>query len=198
MPQGTQRNVLIVEDENSLAQLYKHHLQHDYNVTIANTGKEALVELTSDIDLMFLDRRMGEISGDEVLNRLELEMDIDCRVVMVTAVDPELDIIDLPIEGYISKPVDDDDLKEAAQQAFLMERYDNILSEYYEAKQKRAAVEGIYPNSKIREMNQDDGRYTELVDHVEELEDELTQIAKKFPDREMAESFFAVHSSQAQ
>ena len=64
----TQTTVLVVEDDADLAALYAEWLADDYDVRVAHSGKEALSVLADvDVDVALLDRRMGTISGDEVL-----------------------------------------------------------------------------------------------------------------------------------
>jgi len=82
MDSERERTILIVEDEQSLAALHAHHLQDDYEARVAFTGGEALVELTSDIDLVLLDRRMPGMSGDELLEHID-DWESDCQVIMV-------------------------------------------------------------------------------------------------------------------
>ena len=98
MDTDSEKTILIVEDEESLAALHAHHLQDEYEARVAFTGGEALVELTSEIDLVLLDRRMPGMSGDELLEHID-DWESDCQVIMVTAVDPEIQIIAIPCEG---------------------------------------------------------------------------------------------------
>ncbi len=44
------------------------------------------------------------MSGDEVLDTIA-ERGIDPAVVMVTAVDPDFDIVEMPFDEYLTKPV---------------------------------------------------------------------------------------------
>ena len=60
-------NVLVVDDESGLADLYAVWLGDDHEVETAYSGQGALEEVTDDTDIVFLDRRMPQMSGDEVL-----------------------------------------------------------------------------------------------------------------------------------
>jgi DNA-binding response OmpR family regulator len=131
--------VLVVDDERAVADVYAMRLQDRY-VTEVAYGGEAAMEAVADADVVLLDRRMPELSGDEVLRRLR-ERDVDSRVVMLTAVDPDFDIVDLPFDDYLCKPVAQDDLVDAIEQQLTARRYDERLSQYLEVSSKLALLE---------------------------------------------------------
>ena len=81
----------------------------NHDVRTAYGGEEALEKADEDVDLVFLDRQMPDMSGDDVLERVR-ERGLDCRVVMVTAVDPDFDIVEMPFDDYLTKPVMRDDV----------------------------------------------------------------------------------------
>jgi len=102
--------VLVVEDEPDLADLYAAWLGDEYRVRTAYGGQEALDELDEaddEVDAILLDRRMPGLSGDEVLAAVR-ERGIDCRVAMVTAVEPDFDILKMGFDDYLVKPVTSD------------------------------------------------------------------------------------------
>ena len=59
------KNVLVVEDEDSLRLLYKQELVEDgYNVIAVDSGEDALERLDKNkIDLVVLDIRLGGMRG---------------------------------------------------------------------------------------------------------------------------------------
>ncbi|MDY6780939.1 MAG: response regulator, partial [Halobacteria archaeon] len=73
------KNVLIVDDDPHVADLYSDWLEGSYDTRTANDGGSALEMIDSDTDVVVLDRRMSSVSGDEVLERLRDE-GLDCRV----------------------------------------------------------------------------------------------------------------------
>ena len=106
--------VLIVEDEPDVAETYKLWLQGDYEVRMGQNGDEGLELLDESVDVVLLDRRMPVVSGNEVLAAIE-ERDLQCRVAMVTAVDPDFDIVDMGCDDYVVKPVTRDRLLEVVE-----------------------------------------------------------------------------------
>jgi CheY-like chemotaxis protein len=107
MPVDTEETrVLVVEDEQSLADLYEVWLADEYDTRVVYSGEAALEGMANhDIDVVLLDRRMPGLSGDEVANRLN-EDGCDAQVVMVTAVSPSPEMAALPVDDYVKKPVE--------------------------------------------------------------------------------------------
>jgi Response regulator containing CheY-like receiver, AAA-type ATPase, and DNA-binding domains len=123
------KTILIVDDEADLAESYALRLDEHYETTVATSGGEALTKLGPDIDLVLLDRRMPGMAGDDVIKRID-DWELEFQVVLVSAIDPDMDIIDLPFDGYLTKSVSKDELLNAVEQAFLKQRYEELVAEY--------------------------------------------------------------------
>jgi DNA-binding response OmpR family regulator len=89
--------VLVVDDEPDVADSYAAFLRDRYDVRTAYGGEPALAALDEDIDVVLLDRRMPDMFGDEVLESIR-GRGFECRVAMITAVDPDVDIIDMEFD----------------------------------------------------------------------------------------------------
>jgi response regulator RpfG family c-di-GMP phosphodiesterase len=164
--------VLVVDDEPNVAEGYALWLEDDYDVRVATGGEEAL-ETLSDADAVLLDRRMPGMSGDEVLERIH-EGDYDCRVAMVTAVDPDFDIIDMPFDAYLTKPVEREDLRATVDQLLTLSEYDETVQEQFRLAEKRATLEMKKPRSELEES----AEYKALTERLEELEETTTDIVE--------------------
>jgi len=72
MDQSDEVRLLLVEDDVSLAQMYRVKLEKDgYTVQVAGDGEEALVMLSDRLaDLIFLDIRLPKMDGLAFLERL--------------------------------------------------------------------------------------------------------------------------------
>ena len=70
-----QTHVLVVEDEEALAQLLKYNLEKEgYRVSVANDGEEALVVADeNNPDLVVLDWMLPKAPGIEVCRRLRAQ-----------------------------------------------------------------------------------------------------------------------------
>lgn len=132
--------VLIVDDEEAVADLYADTLADEYTVHTAYAGEEALEVIDSTVDIVLLDRRMPGLSGDDVVEEIRRRA-IDCRVVMVTAVDPDLDVISLDFDDYLVKPVSAEELHDAVERMLARDAYDAQLKEALAIASKMATLE---------------------------------------------------------
>jgi DNA-binding response OmpR family regulator len=132
--------VLIVEDEPDVAETYRLWLDADYVVRMAHSGDEGLDELDESVDVVLLDRMMPGLSGDEVLERIR-DRELDCRVAMVTAVEPDFDILEMGFDAYLCKPIKSDQLHETVENLIGRSEYDDLLQEYYSLVEKQATLE---------------------------------------------------------
>ncbi|MFB6142376.1 MAG: response regulator [Halorientalis sp.] len=163
--------ILVVDDEQSVADIYTAHLEARYDVRTAYSGEEALEKLDEGVDVAFLDRRMPGMTGDEVLEHIR-EEGYDVRVAMVTAVDPDLDIIDMGFDDYLVKPISRDDLYETVETLLSYRDYDETVEEYFRLVSKRATLQAAKSTATLEQNEQ----YQELTDRIEELEDELDDV----------------------
>lgn len=162
--------ILIVDDEQAVADIYGAHLEAEHDVRIAYGGEEALEKLDEEVDIAFLDRRMPGMSGDEVLEQIRAK-GLDVRVSMVTAVDPDFDILDMGFDDYLVKPISRDDLYETVDKLLSYAEYDETFEEYYRLVSKRAALQSAKSKSTLETSDE----YQELTDRIEELEGALDE-----------------------
>ena len=161
-------DVLVVDDESRLADLFAAWLQTDWSVETAYDGNEALEKMSDSVEVVLLDRRMPGLSGDEVLAELR-EAGYDCRVVMVTAVDPDFDIIEMGFDDYLVKPVSRDELVEMVEDVSNRSEYESVIQEYYALVSKKALLESEKADREL----EDNEEYQDLCDRVAELEEEV-------------------------
>jgi len=132
--------VLVVDDEKEVADAYALRLRGECSVETAYGGREALSVVESrSVDIVLLDRHMPDISGDDVLATLT-EREFTGRVVMVTAIDPEFDVLDLPFDDYLCKPISREDIRSVVDQQRRILAYET-LGEYFGAKSTQTVLE---------------------------------------------------------
>jgi DNA-binding response OmpR family regulator len=160
--------VLIVEDEEAVARSYERTLEEQYEVRVALDGERGLERLDESVDVVLLDRMMPGMSGSAVLERIE-QRPVSPRIVVVTAVDPDFDIIEMSFDDYITKPPARDELQETV--AELCDRADMAtrVREYRSLLQTRATLEA----EKSTEELEDSEEFTQLCADIQTLEDEL-------------------------
>jgi sigma-B regulation protein RsbU (phosphoserine phosphatase) len=108
-PQAT---ILIVDDEELNRDGLARRLQrHDYEVAVANSGREAIELLGGRrFDLVLLDVMMPGMNGLEVLKFLRrVDSLVDLPIIMVTAKGESQDVVEaleLGANDYLTKPLD--------------------------------------------------------------------------------------------
>lgn len=163
--------VLMIDDEKEVADAYALRLEGVADVTVAYSGGEAIAALEDGLtpDVVLIDRHMPGKSGDEVLEEVR-EMDLQTRAIMVTAIDPNLGILDLPFDDYLSKPVEREDLRTAVDQQCQVLAYE-LLGEYFQLESTRAVVEAELPDERLQDH-----------DEFVELEERTAAIAERVRD----------------
>jgi CheY-like chemotaxis protein len=163
-------SVLVVDDEPNVVEAYGLWLEDEYDVRTAEGGPEALEVVDDAVDVVLLDRRMPQLSGDEVLDEIRTR-GIDVRVAMVTAVDPDFDIVQMPFEAYLTKPVTREDLVETIEQLVALDEYEEAVREQFGLAEKRAVLEMEMSETELAESEE----YAALVDRQDELDERTAE-----------------------
>lgn len=107
---GSDTTVLFVDDEPELLEIYELVCGSEYTVLTATSGEEALGAFGPHVDVAFFDRRMPDMSGDEVIRALR-ERGYQTPVAIISAVDPETEP-SVDHETYLTKPIAGEELLE--------------------------------------------------------------------------------------
>ncbi|WP_246022878.1 response regulator transcription factor [Halosimplex halophilum] len=168
MVRGGVATVLVVDDDEAVADVYASQLGEFYDVLTAYDGESALELVTDEVDVVLLDRRMHGLSGREVLERIR-GRDIDCGVVMVTAVDPGFDIVDMGFDDYLLKPVEGPELQSVV--AETVNRLDKraVVREYHALSAKVATLRVEKNPAEL----EDSEEYQRLLDRLDDLESRI-------------------------
>jgi DNA-binding response OmpR family regulator len=188
MSSGDLPTILVVDDEPDVANAYAAQLDERYEVETAYSGEEALENLTPAIDIVLLDRRMPGVSGDDVLEQIR-EMDLDCRVAMVTAVDPDFDIIEMPFDDYVIKPVSRTDLFDTIERLLTCARYEEQLQKYYSLTSKYATLLANKSNTELETSEE----FQDLKERRDSVRAELERTVGDFDNRDFAAVFREIH-----
>ncbi len=100
--------ILIVEDENSLADLIANRLEKEkYLVDISNDGEDGYYRAsTGAYDLIILDVMLPNMNGFEILKSLRKD-NIDSKIIMLTAksmIEDKLEGLENGANDYLTKP----------------------------------------------------------------------------------------------
>jgi DNA-binding response OmpR family regulator len=176
--------VLIVDDDPDIADTYDALLSDSYDCRVAYSGPEAVSTYGPHVDVVLLDRRMPDRSGDDVLADIR-RMDGECRVAMVTGVDPDFDVVEMGFDDYLVKPVSETDLKSAVRGLVKRSTYEQEVQEYFSLVTKRAMLAA---EKSATELHQSD-RYQSLEDDIEDLESDLDQLVDSLTLEDYAAAF---------
>ena len=106
--------ILIVEDENSLAELISDRLRKEkYFTDISNDGEDGYYRAsTGAYDLIILDVMLPNMNGFEILKQLR-KNHIDSKIIMLTAksmIEDKLEGLENGANDYLTKPFHIDEL----------------------------------------------------------------------------------------
>ncbi|WP_338741758.1 response regulator [Haloplanus salilacus] len=170
-------SILVVEDETELAELFAEWLSDEYDVRVATTGEDALDRVDEDVDVVLLDRLMPGVSGDEVLQTLR-DRGLSVRVAMVTAVEPDFDVLEMGFDDYVVKPVFREDIRRLVEGLLERDEYDQRLSDLFASASKLAALESHKSSGEL-EGNEEylrlKAQFERSRKRIEELESEMTE-----------------------
>jgi len=117
------RHILIADDDPSIRSLLRTFLEGEgYAIGEAQTGGEVIKEISNGnkVDLLLMDLRMPEMSGMDILQRID-EQDLNVPVVLMTAFGTSnvaIKAIQLGAFDYITKPFELDDVRIAIERFF--------------------------------------------------------------------------------
>lgn len=174
--------ILFVDDEQKHITLYKDYTEQEYDsVETAMSGEEALRKINEETDIVFLDRSLPTMSGVEVLEEIH-DGDYSPRIVMLTAQDPNDEIIELEIDDYETKPIYQTDLLEIIEKVLVMEKIEETLTSFHRLGAKHSALikSEEADSQKIQDLSEEikQKRQTlyEVLNQIEEVPDKWTQL----------------------
>jgi DNA-binding response OmpR family regulator len=160
--------VLIVDDEQDIADVYAVQLDGSYETRVAYGGEEALEKVDEDVDAVLLDRRMPDRHGDDVLEEIR-DRGLTCSVIMVTAVDPDLNILEMDFDDYLCKPVDEETLRSTLEQHITAPKTDGKINEFFSSLSKLEVLAEEKTEAELKKSDE----FKQLAQQARQLADEL-------------------------
>lgn len=117
--------VLLIEDEEEIREVVKHHLtKANYVVVEASDGEEAIQKMdegsnSAELDVIVSDIRMPKINGIEAMGYFKKEFPTVPMIIMTGYPETEMavDLLKKGIKDYLVKPVEKEDLLTAVGKA---------------------------------------------------------------------------------
>jgi len=174
--------VLVVDDDVDLADTYSIWLEQEgMDVTTAYRGEEALTLLDPGVDVVLLDRRMPAVPGDEVLRQIR-ERDPAHQVSLLTAIEPDPHVVELPFDDYLVKPVSKGEVIDAVERLCLRDDLDDDLDEFFRLSRKLSILESC----------EIDGAAEPLADLRSRVEQKRSQIDQRLETLDEDHSVFSL------
>jgi len=111
--ENLQKHVLVVEDDDNMVQLLKHHFDKiNIRVVVAKDGNQALQMARSEIpDLITLDINMPNLNGWDTLAAMRADEVLkSVPIVVVTVQEEKRKGMELGASDYLTKPINKDDV----------------------------------------------------------------------------------------
>ncbi|MDQ1251063.1 MAG: hypothetical protein QG646_132 [Euryarchaeota archaeon] len=151
----TGKKILVVEDDAIIKTLISRALGSlGHSITTAKNGKEALAKAQeSNYDMALLDIGLPDMLGTELLKKIR-KINHEMVIIMITghpSQDSSIESINNDADGYVVKPIRNDDLisiveKKLRQREEAKSLSNEKVSEYLKNKLSRLALEN--PNNK--------------------------------------------------
>lgn len=165
--------VLVVDDERGLADLYSAWIESEYEVRTAYGGESALAQVDAETDVVLLDRRMPDRTGGEVLEEIRAR-ELSCHVCMVTAVEPDFDIVAMGFDDYVVKPVEREELHALVERMLAFDDLGPGAKQYHASVSKKTALESEKPSSAL----ENNSEFTDLSASVDAYGSMIVSLAE--------------------
>lgn len=153
------QRILIVEDDEAIAQLEKDYLEvNNYEVTVEDNGEVGLKRaIEGDYDLFILDLMLPEVDGFEVCKRIREVK--NTPILLVSAKKDDIDKIrglGMGADDYITKPFSPGEL--VARVKAHMSRFERLVGSNAPGKKNIVEIRGlrIDEDSRIVSVNGED------------------------------------------
>lgn len=137
---GETPTVLVVEDDQDLADTYSVWLEPTYDVRTAYSGADGLIWYDPEVDIALIDRRLPDFSGTSMIQNME-QRNVDDQKAMLTRIDPGRELVDLPCDEYLTKPITKAKLRDTVRELQMRSELDEELQRHFTLTSKIAALE---------------------------------------------------------
>ncbi|MDS0281384.1 response regulator transcription factor [Haloarcula onubensis] len=169
----TAGTVLVADDDSDMRSLYRCWLASSGDVLTAADGVEALAALDETVDVVVLDREMPRKDGVAVARELD-RRDAAPGVVMISGVRPGADLLDVPVDDYLQKPVDRETVLSRIERAAAVAGRPTRHRRLAALETRRRIVEVSVP----REQLLGDPTYQRAVETLEDADAALERVGR--------------------
>lgn len=160
--------VMVVDDDPDCRDLYELWLTEEYEVAAAPDGAAALERLDGSIDVVLLDREMPETRGEAVAAEIEAR-DLDPFVVMISGVEPDVDLLTMPVDDYLTKPIVREDVLRTVDRIADRTEYGHHRQTLLALQARKTALESRKHEAELRNSE----AYRTTCDEIDALRQEV-------------------------
>ena len=125
---SVRKTILVCDDETDLLLMFRIHLESQYNVLTVDSGKSCVDTIldcknkNEEIDLLLLDYKLGDISGDVVARKVKEIGDI--KILLITAFELDNQIISELMQNrlivdVVKKPIELEKLSQKIKETIV-------------------------------------------------------------------------------
>ena len=125
---SVRKTILVCDDETDLLLMFRIHLESQYNVLTVDSGKSCVDTIldcknkNEEIDLLLLDYKLGDISGDVVARKIKEIGDI--KILLITAFELDNQIISELMQNrlivdVVKKPIELEKLSQKIKETIV-------------------------------------------------------------------------------
>ncbi|MFB6096852.1 MAG: response regulator [Haloferacaceae archaeon] len=120
------RRILIADDDRQFLEALQTWLTgyRDFEVEAVADGEAAIEAIDSSVELFLCDRRMPELAGEEVIERMR-DLGHDVPTIVISAYEPDTYLHEGDVDMYLQKPIDRRELLDAIDEVLSERRPDH-------------------------------------------------------------------------
>jgi DNA-binding response OmpR family regulator len=154
---------MVADDDPDIRECYQLWLGESYDVVTVADGDTALDRLDEMVDVLVLDREMPGSNGETVARNVAAGP-FEPAVLMISGVEPDVDLLDIPVDEYLTKPVDRDAVLSAVERVGVVTQFQSELQELFALASRAATLESAVDQAQL----DDCGEYARLLSRLRE------------------------------
>ncbi|MFC6976268.1 response regulator [Halomicroarcula sp. GCM10025709] len=145
--------VMVADDDPDLRECYRLWLGESYDVVAVADGDAVLERLDDTVDVLLLDREMPETSGKTVAAELAAGP-YDPGVLMISGVEPTVDLLDIPVDEYLTKPVGRDAVLRSIERVGVVAQAPSEVRELFALASRAGTLDATVEQGRLDECEE--------------------------------------------